>query len=292
MKRPSEALLVMLLAVCLVPRNQALAQSNQPAAGERSVLFLTRANNGQRIPATVGQTIQADLEMLGSAEVDYQNPQISSPSVRYENWALKMPANPGGAIPILIFKAVSAGEAEIRISRGAAPFFAVTIDVQTAEEEAVGRLQLDQAYTDDSRAGSTNLVNLAVQTFTPSLPKLVKVEVELVDINDTPDHAVTVTLLNTDGQPMAIAEKALMAGDPGWVSFLFANGGVDVTPGEVYGMQISGGNRFGWKYTEGGYRKGEALFNGKPILKGAHASFMFKTFGSKSEAAAPLEPRP
>ena len=290
MKRPNAALLAMLLAVCLSFRVGAAAQTNQPDATRRSVLFLTRANNGQRAIATVGQTIQVDLEMLGSAEVDYQNPQISSPSVRYENWALKMVTNPGGAIPILIFKAVSVGEAEIRVPRGNAPFFAVTIDVRPRADSETS-ITLDQSNTNDSRAGWTNLVNQTVQTFTPSLPKLVRVEVELVTGNDTPDHAVTLTILNTDGQPMAIAEKSLVE-DPGWVSFLFAYGGVDVTPGEVYGVELSGGNRFGWKYAEGGYRKGEALFNGKPILKGAHASFLFKTLGTKPETSVPLEPRP
>jgi len=36
----------------------------------------------------------------------------------------------------------------------------------------------------------------------------------------------------------------------------------------------------GWKYVRKGYGKGEALFKGQPLLKGAHSSFLFKTFGS------------
>jgi hypothetical protein len=279
---------LMLLSAGLWP-NAAAQTAGANLGKPQAVLSLTRANNGQRVIANLGQTIQVDVQSLGSAE--YESPQVSSPGVRYLNSVQAMPPSPGGAIPIFVFEAVSAGEAEIRIPRHDSPGFAVTVEVQPGVDNDFG-IQLDQSSTDDSRAGWTNLVNHAVQTFTPSLPKLVKVEVELVEGNSTPDHAVAVTLLNTEGQPMAIAEKALFSGEPGWVPFLFANGGVDVTPGEVYAIEVSGGTRFGWKYAEGGYGKGEALFNGTPILKGAHASFLFKTFGTKLDSPAPLEPRP
>ena len=290
MKRPFSAVFAILLAGWLSAHNELIAQTGNSSAGAQSVLALTRANNGQHIAARVGQTIQVDVQSLGSAE--YESPQVSSPSVRYLNSVRAMPPNPGGAIPIFIFEAVSAGEAEIRIPRHDSPGFAVTVEVKPGAEQAGTLVRLDQSNTIDAGAGWTNLVNHAVQTFTPSLPKLVKVEVELVEGNSTPDHAVALTLLNTDGQSMAIAEKTLSSDEPGWVPFFFANGGVDLVPGEVYGIEVSGGNRFGWKYGEGGYLKGEALFNGTPILKGAHASFLFKTFGTKPDSAAPLEPRP
>ena len=257
--------------------------------GPSPVIFLTRADNGQLVKARVGQMIQIDLQSLPTAE--YGTPQISSSSVEYENSVLPMPQTPAGHIPIMIFKAVSAGEAEIRIPRRESPGFAITLEIRSAPEKSEFGIQLDQSYSDDSRAGTTNLVNHAVQTFTPSLAKLAKVEVQLVEINSTPDQAVTLTLLNTDGQPLAIAEKTLLT-ESGWVPFFFASGGLDLTPGEVYGIEVSGGNRFGWKYAEGGYGKGEALFNGRPILKGAHASFLFKTFGTKSDSPVPREPRP
>ena len=291
MKRIRAAGQAMVVALLLFPNYHAAAQN--PMSGvpmPARVIFLTRADNGGHVKATVGQIIQIDLQSLPTAE--YGTPKISSPSVEYENSVLPMPQTPAGQVPILIFKAVSTGEAEIRIPRGESPGFSITVEVRSALTNSDFDILPDQSFTDDSRAGSTNLVNHTVQTFTPAVSKLANVEVKLVGINSTPDHAVTLTLLNTNGQPMAIAEKPLVDGDPGWVSFLFANGGVDVTPGEVYGIEVSGGNRFGWKYAESGYRKGEALFNGRPILKGAHASFLFKTFGSKLEVKAPLEPRP
>jgi len=39
------------------------------------------------------------------------------------------------------------------------------------------------------------------------------------------------------------------------------------------------GATFGWKYIGGGYEKGEATFNGKPLLPGARSTFLFRTFG-------------
>lgn len=270
--------LFLLLLPGLWPR--ATAQTPRAETGEpQSVLSLTRANNGQRATATVGQTIQVDVESLGSAE--YENPQVSSPNVRYLNSVQAMPPNPGGAIPIFVFEAVSAGEAEIRIPRRESPGFAVTIEVKPAPEQAGTPVRLDQSNTMESGAAWTNLVNHAVQTFTPSLPKLVRVEVQLVEANPgAKEEAVALTLLGSRGQSMAVAEKVLSASEAGWVPFVFANGGLDVIPGEVYGIEVQGTTRFGWKYVAKGYGKGEALFNGEPILKGAHSSFLFKTFGS------------
>lgn len=271
------AVFVMLFSVGLWPSANTQTPGAEP--GPPPVLSLTRANNGQRVTATVGQTIQVDVQSLGSAE--YESPQVSSPNVRYLNSVRAMPPNPGGAIPIFVFEAVSEGETEIRIPRRESTGFAVTIEVRPASEKRDSGVRLDQSHTDDSGAGWTNLVNQAVQTFTPSLPRLVRVEVQLVEANPGPkEDTVSVTLLSSQGQPMAVAEKVLSSSEVGWVPFVFANGGLDVTPGEVYGIEVQGTTRFGWKYVAKGYGKGEALFNGEPILKGAHSSFLFKTFGS------------
>ena len=271
------ALLMVALTVCL-----SLPDSYGRIAGDsaivRPVLSLTRSNSGERVTATVGQTIQVDLESLAGA--GYGMPQVSSPHVQYRNSVLAMPPNPGGVLPVLIFEAVSVGEAEIRIAKGDLPGFAVTVEVKPADVTEESAIRLDQSYTDDSGAGWTNLVNAAVQTFTPTLPKLVRVEVQLVEANPgSSEDAVTVTLLSSTGQPMVVAEKVVSAEHTGWVSFVFSNGGLNVTPGEVYGIEVQGGTRFGWKYAAKGYGRGEALFNGEPLLKGAHSSFLFKTFG-------------
>jgi hypothetical protein len=37
---------------------------------------------------------------------------------------------------------------------------------------------------------------------------------------------------------------------------------------------------FGWKYVVGGYENGAATFNGKPLLKQARSTFLFRTFGT------------
>ena len=270
-------LLVFLTAFLPLPSSQASGGGDSAAA--RPVLSLTRANSGEHVIATVGQTIQVDLESLAGA--GYGMPQISSPHVEYRNSVLAMPPNPGGLLPVFIFEAVSAGEAEIRITRGDLPGFAVTVEVMPSAVTGTTANRLDQFYTDDSGAGWTNLVNEAVQTFTPALPKLVRVEVQLVEANPGPaEDAVTVTLLSSSGQAMVVAEKVVSAEHTGWVPFVFANGGLDVTPGQVYGIEVQGSTRFGWKYVAKGYGRGEGLFNGKPILKGAHSSFLFKTFGS------------
>jgi hypothetical protein len=46
-------------------------------------------------------------------------------------------------------------------------------------------------------------------------------------------------------------------------------------------MKLSGGTTFGWKYVVGGYEKGDATFNGKPLLADARSTFLFRTFGAK-----------
>jgi hypothetical protein len=272
------ALLLILLICFSLPDSHARIAGDSAVA--QPVLWLTRANTGEHVIATVGQSIEVDLESLAGA--GYGPPQVSSQHVQYRNSVRAMPPNPGGLLPILVFEAVSVGEAEIRIPRGDTPGFAVTVEVKPAIATEETMIRLDQSNTDDSGAGWTNLVNHALQTFTPTLPKLVRIEIWLVEANPgSAEDAVTLTLLSPTGQPMVAAEKVLRADQTGWVLFVFSNGGLDVTPGEVYGIEVNGTTRFGWKYVAKGYGRGEALFNGEPLLKGAHSSFLFKTYGIK-----------
>jgi hypothetical protein len=278
MKNLRVLLLVVLIVCWQLPESHARIAGD--SAVRRPVLSLTRANSGEHVSATVGQTIQVDLESLAGA--GYGLPQVSSACVQYRNSVRAMPPHPGGSLPIFVFEAVSVGEAEIRIPRGDSPGFAVTVEVKPSTVTEETTIRLDQSNTDDSGAGWTNLVNHAVQTFTPALPKLVRIEVWLVEANPGPaQDAVTLTLLDTTGRATVIAEKVLPADHTGWVSVVFPNGGLDVTPGEVYGIEVNGTTRFGWKYVARGYGRGEALFNGEPLLKGAHSSFLFKTFGTE-----------
>lgn len=127
----------------------------------------------------------------------------------------------------------------------------------------------------------TNLVNDAEQTFTPSLPKLLAVEVELVLANPGPDKdELTLTVLDTVGQTVASVTQIVQASDCDHVLFVFPKDGIDVTPGQSYRLKLTGETLFGWKYVVGGYEKGTATFNGKPLLPKARSTFLFRTFGA------------
>jgi hypothetical protein len=95
-----------------------------------------------------------------------------------------------------------------------------------------------------------------------------------------PDEEVTLNLLNAWGDVLAVVSKTVPVDDCGHVLFVFPNGGLQVSPGQVYGIRLSGGSLFGWKYVVGGYKNGAASFNGKPLLPGARSTFLFRTFGA------------
>src|SRR5205823_4855119 len=72
--------------------------------------------------------------------------------------------------------------------------------------------------------------------------------------------------------------------------FDFPNGGLEVTPGDLYSIRLRGGMTFGWKYVLYGYQRGSAWFNGRP-LGNARSSFLFRTFGTGSSAVASPQAR-
>jgi hypothetical protein len=141
-------------------------------------------------------------------------------------------------------------------------------------------MKLDQANTATWQNAWTNLLNDVRQSFTPSLPKLVAVEVELVVANPSPSaDTLTMKLVDPTGRPIAIVSKSVQTADAERALFVFPEGGVDVSPGQHYSLQLSGGPTFGWKYVVGGYRKGSASFNGQPLLRETRSTFLFRTFG-------------
>lgn len=151
---------------------------------------------------------------------------------------------------------------------------------QAVVEQAPG--QVDQVNTAGWNRGWTNLVNDVEQTFTPSLPRLTAVEVELVVGNPGPrEDELTLTVLDDDGQTLAAVAQNVPTSNVGPVVFHFTKGGVEVSPGQTYRLRLSGGLTFGWKYIVGGYDKGEARFNGKPLLRQARSTFLFRTFGTE-----------
>lgn len=142
-------------------------------------------------------------------------------------------------------------------------------------------MALDQVNTAGWDKAWTNLVNDVEQTFTPSLDKLMGVEVALLVGNaGAKEDQLTLTLMDTAGNTLAAITKSVRTADCDWVMFVMPKGGIDVTPGQTYRMKLSGGVTFGWKYAVGGYEKGEATFNGRPLLPDARSTFLFRTFGA------------
>jgi hypothetical protein len=140
----------------------------------------------------------------------------------------------------------------------------------------------DQVNTAGWDKGWTNLVNDVEQTFTPSLTRLEGVEVELVvgNAGATEDH-LTLTVLDATGRTVAVVIESVQTADCDQVLFVIPKGGVEVTPGQVYRLKLSGGTTFGWKYIVGGYEKGAATLDGKPLLPKERSTFLFRTFGAE-----------
>jgi hypothetical protein len=257
---------------------------------EQQVLSLNFTNNGQHLAATVGQQIEITLGTVGPKQ--YGTPQVSSPAIRLASVALTWPPNPGRPTYVYIFEAAAEGEAQVKIPiiHSETPdwmkrrTFAVTIQVESAAGNLSGphaAMTPDQANTAPWKNAWTNLLNDVRQSFTPSLPRLTGVQVELVVANSGPsDDEVTMYLQNAGGEVLAVVSKTVPVAECNHVLFLFPNGGLRVSPAQVYGIRLAGSSVFGWKYVVGGYANGAASFNGKPLLPDARSTFLFRTFGA------------
>lgn len=143
-------------------------------------------------------------------------------------------------------------------------------------------MQADQVNTARWNKGWTNLLNDAEQSFTPALPKLLAVDVELVMGNPgASEDELTLTVLDEMGQPLAVVAQIVPSANSDHVIFVVSKDGLKVQPGQTYRLKLSGGATFGWKYVVGGYENGEATFNGKPLLSDARSTFLFRTFGEQ-----------
>jgi hypothetical protein len=143
-------------------------------------------------------------------------------------------------------------------------------------------LQPDQVNTAGWDGAWANLLNDAEQSFTPSQPRLVAVEVEVVWGNPgEPDDDLTLMLVDETGQTLAVVTENVQSANCDRVTFMLPNAGIEVSPGQIYRLKLSGGAAFGWKYVVGGYESGEATFNGKPLLAQARSTFLFRSFGAK-----------
>jgi len=142
-------------------------------------------------------------------------------------------------------------------------------------------MKADQVNIEGWNKAWTNLVNDVQQTFIPSMPRLRAVEVELVVGNQgPPDDDLTLSILNSEGTELVSITRIVRPADCEQVKFLLPEAGIEVVPGESYRIRLSGGTMFGWKYVVGGYPKGAATFNGKPLLAKTRSTFLFRTFGS------------
>lgn len=283
MQNPHRFVLPFVLAGLFLVHNRASAQTTAAHAKSAPYLLsLTRADNGKRVHATVGQTIQIDLQTFQGA--GYGAPQISPANIQFDNYVLPGLLHPGGPQPIYMFEALAPGVAQIQIptSNPANQPFVVTIEVRPRHGRYAQFLHPDQMNDSDEVTAWTNLVNDARQTFVPTLPKLTRVEVRLTLANPGPEEgSLSLNVFDPQGTSLVIADKTVPASAPGWVSFVFANGGLDVTPGRPYSIRISGGTLFGWSYVVSGYANGEALFNHKPLLPQARSTFLFRTYGTR-----------
>ena len=289
--RPAAFFVAMALLLTSCGNANAQKADMSSSRAKQQVISLIITNNGQHLAATVGQQIEITLGTVGPKQ--YGTPQVSSPAIRLQSVALAGPPNPGGPTFVYIFETAAGGEAQVKIPviNSENPdltkrlTFTVTIRVgSTAGNPPALRASttLDQANNAPWKNAWTNLVNDVRQTFTPTLPRLTRVEVELVVANPGPsDEEVTMYLQNAERETLANVSKTVPVADCGHVLFVFPNGGVQVSPGQVYSIGLSGGSLFGWKYVVGGYPNGEAWFNDKPLFPDTHSTFLFRTFSAK-----------
>lgn len=267
-------LLGAVLACC-----EAIEGQNRPLSGREQILFLTNANDGQRVAAVVRQRIEISLATIGPGR--YEDPSLSSSAIRFRNVAWPKSQTPGGPTQIYIFEGAAEGESEIRIPHSRRGSFSVTVQVTNAGTSEQAQMTPDQANHAKWRGAWTNLVNDVRQTFRPTAPKLTAVEVNLTVANPGPEEEeVTLQVLNSAGEVLATVSRTLPVSECGHTLFVFAEGGLAVTSGEVYSIRVSGEHLFGWKYVIDGYENGEASFNGRPLLPDARSTFLFTTFGA------------
>ena len=276
----------LMLVVCSKSDGQKVDAASPTS--QQHILSLNFTNNGQRLVASVGQQIEITLGTVGPPQ--YGQPEISSTAIRLESTALgHTPGGsitPGGPTFIYIFEAAAEGEAQVTVPiiHSIDPewtkqhTFVITIRVGPARLNSLGTrasLRPDQSNTEPWKNVWTNLRN-ARQDFVPLLPRLTGVEVELVVANPGPaSDEVTMWLA---GESIS---KTVTVAECSHVLFLLPKGGVQVVPGQVYSIVLNGDhNVFGWKYVAGGYPKGEASLNGKPLSRDAHRTFLFRTFGA------------
>ena len=159
-----------LIAGAALAFSQAIEAQSKPESAQEQILFLTNANDGQRVATVVGQLIEITLATIGPGS--YGDPIVSSAAVRFRNVAWPKSQTPGGPTQIYIFQGTAEGETEIRIPHSDRGSFSVTVQVgASAGSLGQARLTPDQANDAQWKGAWTSLVNDVRQTFRPTMPK-------------------------------------------------------------------------------------------------------------------------
>ena len=272
---------ISLLVGAVLVFREGIEGQNRPESAREQILFLTNSNDGQRVAAVVGQRIEISLATIGPGS--YGDPIVSSAAIRFRNVTWPKSQAPGGPTQIYIFQGAAEGDAEIRIPHSGRGSFSVTVQVgANAGNSEQAQMTPDQANDAKWKGGCTNLVNDVQQTFRPRMPKLTAVEVNLAVANPGPEEEeVTLRVLNAASEVIATVSRIVPVSESSHTLFVFPEGGLAVTPGEVHSIRVSGESLFGWKYVVGGYENGEASFNGRPLLPDTRSTFLFTTFGAR-----------
>jgi len=99
----------------------------------------------------------------------------------------------------------------------------------------------DQVNTAGWQKAWTNLVNDVEQGFTPTLPRLEAVEVDLVVGNSgETEDLLTLTVLDGHGKVLSAVSKTVQTGNCDQVIFEIPNGGIEVIPGKGRTADFSG----------------------------------------------------
>ena len=128
----------------------------------------------------------------------------------------------------------------------ARPMTALHRDVPTLAQPLPGTsMRADQVNGARWEKAWTNLMNDVEQSFTPSLPKLLAVEVDLVVGNAGPDEdELTLTVLDSNGRTLAIVTEPVAITGCEHKMFVLPKHGLVVKPGQTYWLRLKGGTLF------------------------------------------------
>ncbi len=142
---------------------------------------------------------------------------------------------------------------------------------------------LDQEHNPAWTGAAVNIepVNHVSQTFTPSLPYLRAVEVSLRTANPGRGGDSITLSISAQGNMLGTKTIAVEEGFDGFLRFDFTSP-LAVGAENLLTMELSdtGKNVFHWRYNEGTYARGQAMFYGSPLVG---MDFYFKTYGHRTQ---------